>query len=92
MSDSCDPMDCSLPGSSVHGIFPGKNGLPFSSPGALPNPGIDPRSSSLQEDSLPSEPAGKTKNTGVGSLFRLQVIFRPKNQTRVCVAGGFFSS
>ena len=20
----CDPMDCSLPGSSVHGIFPGK--------------------------------------------------------------------
>ena len=24
MSD-CDPMDCSLPGSPVHGIFPGKN-------------------------------------------------------------------
>ena len=21
----CDPIDCSLPGSSVHGIFPGKN-------------------------------------------------------------------
>ena len=21
----CDPMDCSLPGSSIHGIFPGKN-------------------------------------------------------------------
>ena len=21
MSDSCDPMDCSLPGSSIHGIF-----------------------------------------------------------------------
>ena len=21
----CDPMDCSLPGSSVHGIFPSKN-------------------------------------------------------------------
>ena len=21
----CEPMDCSLPGSSVHGIFPGKN-------------------------------------------------------------------
>ena len=20
-----DPMDCSLPGSSIHGIFPGKN-------------------------------------------------------------------
>ena len=25
LSDSCDPMDCSLQGSSVHGIFPGKN-------------------------------------------------------------------
>ena len=25
MSNSCDPMDCSLPRSSVHGIFPGKN-------------------------------------------------------------------
>jgi len=25
MSDSCDPMDCSQPGSSVHGDSPGKN-------------------------------------------------------------------
>ena len=25
MSDSCNPMDCSPPGSSVHGLFPGKN-------------------------------------------------------------------
>ena len=25
MSDSCDPMDYSLPGSSVHGDFPGKS-------------------------------------------------------------------
>ena len=24
MSDSCDPRDCSLPGSSVHGIFQGR--------------------------------------------------------------------
>ena len=42
----CDPMDCSLPGSSVHGIFPGKStgvGLPFPSPGDLPNPGIEPK-------------------------------------------------
>ena len=33
-------------------------GLPWSSPGDLPDPGIDPRSSALQEDSLPSEPPG----------------------------------
>ena len=44
------------------------SGLPFSSPGHLPNPGIEPRSPTLQEDSLPSEPSGKLKITGMGSL------------------------
>ena len=34
----------------------------------LPNPGIEPRSPTLQANSLPSEPQGKPKNTGVGSL------------------------
>ena len=32
------------------------SGLPFPSPGDLPNPGIEPRPSTLQADSLPSEP------------------------------------
>ena len=41
----------------------------------LTNPGIEPRSPSLQVDSLPSEPPGKPKNTGVGSLSLLQGIF-----------------
>ena len=35
------------------------SGLPFPSPGDLPNPGIEPRSPALQADSLPSEPSGK---------------------------------
>ena len=35
------------------------SGLPCPSPGDLPNPGIKPRSSALQVDSLPSEPPGK---------------------------------
>ena len=35
------------------------NELPFSSPGDLPNPGIEPRSRTLQVDSLPAEPQGK---------------------------------
>ena len=35
------------------------SGLPFLSPGDLPNLGIGPRSPSLQADSLPSEPPGK---------------------------------
>ena len=55
----CNPMDCSPPGSFVHGDSPGKNTgvrLPFPPPGDLPNPGIKPRSPTLQVDSLPSEP------------------------------------
>ena len=54
------------------------SGLPFPSPGDLPNPGIEPRSPALQEDSLPAEPPGKPKNTGVGSLSLLQRIFPTK--------------
>ena len=37
------------------------NGLPFPSPGDLPNPGIEPRFPALQADALPSEPPGKPK-------------------------------
>ena len=35
------------------------NGLPFPTPGDLPDPEIEPRSSALQADSLLSEPPGK---------------------------------
>ena len=50
-----DSMDCSPPGSSVHGIFSRQeywSGLPFPSPGDLPR-------SRGQTDSLPPEPVGK---------------------------------
>ena len=50
-------------------------GQPFPSGGDLPNPGIEPRSPSVQADFLPSEPPGKPKNTGVVSLSLLQWIF-----------------
>ena len=36
------------------------SGLPFPSPGDLPNPGIKPGSPVLQADTLPSEPQGKS--------------------------------
>ena len=51
------------------------SGLPCPPPGDLPNPGIEPKSPALHEDSLPSELLGKPKNTGVGSLSLLQGIF-----------------
>ena len=51
------------------------SGSPFPSPGDLSNPGVKPRSPTCQEDSLPAEPQGKPKSTGVGSLSLLQGIF-----------------
>ena len=68
MSDSLQP----------HGLY-----SPWNSPGQttrvpsvdLPNPGIKPKSPSLQVDSLPAEPQAKPKNTGVGSVSFLQGIF-----------------
>ena len=54
-------MDCSLPGSSIHGIFQAEywSGLPLPSPGHLPDPAIEPGSLTLQADALPSQPPGK---------------------------------
>ena len=52
-----------------------RSAQPFPSPGDLPNPGIKTRSPTVQADSLPAEPPGKPKNTGVGSLCLLQWIF-----------------
>ena len=40
----CESTDCSMPGPSVYGDFQAKlrSGLPFPSPGNLPNSGIEP--------------------------------------------------
>ena len=57
------------------------SGLSYPPPGDLPNPGIEPRSPTLQADSLPAEPLGKPKNTVVGSLSLLQAIFPTQEST-----------
>ena len=53
----CDPIDCSLPSFSVHGIPQARMleciAIPFSR--EHPNPGIEPWSPALQADSLPFE-------------------------------------
>ena len=68
----CDPMDY-----MVHGILQARIlewvVFPFSRGSSTP--GIKPRSPALQVDSLPAEPQGKPKNTGVCSLALLQGIF-----------------
>ena len=54
-------MDCSPPGFSVHGILQARMlkwvAIPFST--GFSNPGIEPRSPTLQTDFLLSEPPGK---------------------------------
>ena len=65
----CDPMDCSLPGSSLHGILQARTlewvAISFSRD--LLDPGIEPESPvspALQAGSLPSEPSGTQTRLG----------------------------
>ena len=71
-----DPMDCSLPGSSVHGIFQARVlewvAIFFSR--NLPNPGIEPGSPVLQTEALVSEPPEKKTDT------RSKIINSNKNE------------
>ena len=70
----CDFMDCTASPLCPWGFSRQEywSGLPCLPPGDLPNPGIEPRSPSLQAGSLRSEPPEKPKDTGVGSLSLLQ--------------------
>ena len=52
MSDSCDPMDCSLPDFMGFSREEYWSGLPFPSPGDLSDPGTESGSPALQADSL----------------------------------------
>ena len=56
-------MDCSPPGSSVHGISQQEDwgGLPFPSPGDLPDPGTEPMSPALAERFSTTKPPGKPR-------------------------------
>ena len=61
-------MDCSLQQASPSMGFSRQEswcGLPFPSPGDLPDPGIEPRSSTLQADALSSEPFFRAISKGL---------------------------
>ena len=77
MSDSWQPQDSM-------GILQQEywSGLPCPLPGDLPNPVTEPWFPTLQADSLPSEPPGRPKNTGVGSLSFLQGNFPTQESNR----------
>ena len=69
------------------------SGLPCPPPGDLLNPGIKPRSPTLQADSLPSEPQESPRILEwVAYPFSRRSSW-PRNQTRAsCIAGGFFTN
>ena len=86
----CDPMNYKVRGILQARIL-GWVAFPF--PRGSSRPRDRTQSPSLQTDSLPAEPPGQPRNTGVGSLSLLQYIFltQPRSGTRVsCIAGGFF--
>ena len=131
-------MDCSPPGSSVHGIFWARilewvaisfskgssrprdstsiscmscmaggfftseplaslieywGGLPCPPPGDFPNPGIEPRSPTLQVDSLQSEPQGSPRILEWVAYPFSRGPSQPTDWTRVsCIANRFFTS
>ena len=57
------------------------SGLPFPSPGDLPKPGMEPGSSTLQADALPSEPPGKSKRYEVNAIFKKVKLYLYQNMT-----------
>ena len=51
------------------------SGVPFLSPGDLPDPGIEPGSPALQADALPSKPPGKTMTDVLDHCYILLIIY-----------------
>ena len=66
-STLCDPMVCSPPGSSVHGIFQTRilEWVAIPSPRDLPNSGIKPASPALASSFFTTEPLEKPILSGV---------------------------
>ena len=80
----CDPMDCSLPGSSVHEISQARIlewflEKPFPSPGDIPDPGIEPAFPALPGGFLTTESSRKLniKFSSVESLSHVQLFVTP---------------
>ena len=76
----CDPIDCSLSDSPIHGIFQARvlEWVAISSCRDLPNPGIEARSPALQADALPSEPPFKHDLNKILYTYTVEVTNRFK--------------
>ena len=83
----CDSVNCSPPGSSVHGVSQQEcwSGLPFPSPGDLTHPGIKSGSPALAGGFFTTESPGKPSelsraSVSVGSLVAQMVKSPPAKQ------------
>ena len=65
------------------------SGLPFPSPGDLPDPEIEPESPALQADALPSELPGKAKEVSLGKKKKVGIVKREtKEWAAISFSGG----
>ena len=65
----CDPLNCSPPGSPVHGILQARiQEWPFPPPGDLSGPEMEPTSPALAGGFLTAEPLGRPAEMGFGGF------------------------
>ena len=91
----CDPMDCSLPGYSVHGDSPGKNTgvLPCPSPGIFPSQGLNPSLPHCRQILYHLSHQGSPASQEWVACPFFRGTSWPRNWTGVsCIASGFFTS
>ena len=83
-------MNCSLPGSSVHGILQARIlegvAIPFSREKHLINPRSKSGSPALQADSLPSEPPGKPLSAVIRNILGIlsEDIMMDEDELQLC--------
>ena len=85
----CNPMDCSPPGPLCPWVFPGKNtgvGLPFPSPGDLPNPEIEPMSPAFAGRFFTTAPPGKPGKEDIRCKLRKSEYFMDFNNNILILA------
>ena len=77
-------MNCSPPGSSVHGISRARllSGLPFPSPGYYPDPEIETGFPELQANSFTTKPISSVQFSSVQSLSRVRLFVTPWTAAR----------
>ena len=83
----CDAMDCSPPGSSVRELSQARilEWVAISSPGDLPDTGIEPRSPALQVDSVPLNHQGSSREAGGYPVGQKSKMNPPKKNLAKCV-------